>query len=412
MIVKRKILFVTNMHFNKNGNGGQQRTYYLIKELSRHRELLVLSPYNGQEHEVKGISADFIINDGVACKKEFSKNKISGFVLKILNLLITFVCPQYSKTVHMAPFAAWRLSNQLKTVSKQSKFDNLNTIVFDTLSTVVPIHQKAFKNRILNAHNFDYELAQASLESKIKKRESNKKLNATTKHIELLKKYECKIDKYFTEIWVCSKDDETKFRKFNHGTSVEFYILPNGSDPQARPLQSFHNTYHKFLFVGSLNYEPNYNGLKWFVDKIFKRLDNHYHLDIVGRSPNPKHFEYVNEHPGINLIGEVDDLESVYQKYDVMVVPLLEGSGTRLKILEAMSYGKLVLSTAKGIEGIDAVNNEHYLEFNTLEDFKSILNKLENSEEVKIIRTNGRNLIENSYSWCGIVKKYLSVKKV
>lgn len=405
-----KMIFVTNMHFNKYGNGGQQRTYHLIKELSKKIELVVVSPYIGNENELSGIEANFLVNQGIATRKKSQQNLWAKVTFRMQNLWLSIFYSKYKETIHLQPFICFQLSNQLKNLSHQSKYKDFNTIIYDTLSTVVPLPIETYKYRILNAHNVDFELAETNLATKIKNQESQEVINASINHIRLLKKYECNVDNYFDEIWVCSKEDTVKFKKANLGTNVKFFNLPNGSDPEARPLQTFQNKYHKFLFVGSLNYKPNYSGLQWFVDVIFKHLEGQFQLDIVGRSPNPKHFKYAEEYTNINLIGEVDDLEDVYQRYDVMVVPLLEGSGTRLKILEAMSYGKLVLSTAKGIEGIEATQNQHYLEFYTLEDFESILNNLANHKTLTTIRANARQLIEQKYSWSVIVSNYLEKK--
>ena len=202
--------------------------------------------------------------------------------------------------------------------------------------------------------------------------------------------------------------DALKFKAVNPGTKVQFYELPNGSDTNARQFQPITNTYKKFLFVGSLNYFPNVNGLKWFVETIFKHLPASFELNIVGRSPNQDDFSYLSAYPNVNLIGQVDDVEAYYRTHDVFVVPLLEGSGTRLKILEAMSYGKLVLSTPKGIEGIAARDGIDYLEFNNFESFKSnILKRLDDFEGLETIRKKGRQFIENSYSWETIVENYV-----
>jgi glycosyltransferase involved in cell wall biosynthesis len=411
MKVKRQVLFVTNLHFNKNGNGGQQRTYFLIKELSEHFALSVLSPYNNKEPLVQNINADFIVNTGVAHIKAFRKNKVSRLVFKILNLCLTKCSRKYSKTIHLAPSASYLLSKQLNGLKSQSRYKDLNSIVFDTLSTVVYLKDKTFDTRILNAHNFDYELVLMNYnKAKTDDKVSKPKLEAIEEHLNLLKTYEYNINTYFDEIWVCSDDDAEKFRHVNANTQVTFYTLPNGSDIEERQFQTLKNDYSKLLFVGSLNYFPNYNGLQWFVENIFMHLPNKFKLNIVGKSPNINNFRYVEANKNINLIGEVDDVKKEYGDHDILIVPLLEGSGTRLKILEAMSYGKLVVSTAKGIEGINAIHQVHYLEFNTLDEFKTLLQSLEDKAQLLKIRENGRQLIEEQYSWKGIVNNYIKEK--
>tara|TARA_R100001369_G_C3307531_1_gene166774 strand:+ start:13 stop:1245 length:1233 start_codon:yes stop_codon:yes gene_type:complete len=402
---KESMLFVTKLHFNKYGNGGQQRTYYLIKELSEHFNLYVISPYINSDQ--RDIEANFILNKAVSLEKKLKKNKLTRVVLKILNRLLK--CEEATKPIHQSNLATYLLKKQLKQLKTKRANQHIDTIVFDTLSMVVNFKAGLFQNRILNAHNFDSELLQMNLDNKIENPEiSAVEIENTKKNLAIYKRYEYNIDAYFTEIWVCSFADALKFKATNQNTKVTFYEIPNGSDTKTRQFQPITNNYKKFLFVGSLDYFPNVNGLKWFVDTVFQKLPKSFELNIVGKSPNTRDFGYLEQYSNVNLIGEVDSVAPYYESHDVFVVPLLEGSGTRLKILEALSYGKLVLSTTKGIEGIAAKEGVDYLEFNNFDDFTTnILSKLKDFKASEIIRKNGRHFIENSYSWKGIVEHYI-----
>ena len=408
-MTKKSMLFVTKLHFDKNGNGGQQRTYFLIKELSHHYNLFVISPYTAEDNI--DIEAEFILNTSVFYRKAFRKNKVINLVYKTLNFL--FSTNEKKKSVHQSNFEYYVLRRQLHKFKEQKKHQQVETIVFDTLSSAVDLKPSLYKHRILNAHNFDSELNEMNLELKSKELVVDKQALKNIKyHLAILKRYEHNIDAYFTEIWVCSKADEYKFKAANPTSGMMFYELPNGSDPDLRQFQPMKtDNYKKFLFVGSLNYFPNVNGISWFIDDIFKKLPSSFELNIVGKSPNPDDFKYLEQYSNINLIGEVEDVEPFYAEHDVIIVPLLEGSGTRLKILEALSYGKLVLSTEKGIEGIHAKNGLDYIEFSDFESFKTnILDQLDDEHKLESIRKNGRQLIEGSYSWKKIVKNYNKLK--
>jgi glycosyltransferase involved in cell wall biosynthesis len=402
---KESMLFVTKLHFSKDGNGGQQRTYFLIKELSKYYNLYVLSPYTNADK--LDIEADFILNKAVSFEKKLRKNKITRLMLKILNILLKQ--EEATKPIHQSNFATYILKKQLNKLKTKRANQHIDTIVFDTLSMVVNVKAGLFQNRILNAHNFDSELVQMNLDNKIENPGiSAVEIESTKKNLEIYKRYEYNIGTHFTEIWVCSVADELKFKAVNPGTKTVFYELPNGSDVTERQFQPITSHYKKFLFVGSLNYFPNVNGVKWFVDTIFKHLPVSFELNIVGKSPNQEDFKYLDNYPNINLIGQVESVEAFYKNHDAFIVPLLEGSGTRLKILEALSYGKLVLSTPKGIEGINAKDGVHYLEFDNFETFKTnIINQLEDFSKLEAIRKHGRQLIEASYSWKKIVENYL-----
>ena len=80
--------------------------------------------------------------------------------------------------------------------------------------------------------------------------------------------------------------------------------------------------------------------------------------------------------PQINFVGEVKDVTPYYLKNNIAIVPLLEGSGTRLKILEAMSFGLPVISTCIGAEGIDYIENKHIIIANDPIAFQQVIKRM------------------------------------
>jgi glycosyltransferase involved in cell wall biosynthesis len=181
-------------------------------------------------------------------------------------------------------------------------------------------------------------------------------------------------DKYipkFDRILVCSEHDrQLIFRRFSH---PQVFIIPNiVSLPSSINVNS-EKTGFILLFVGSLNYYPNHDGIKHFCRAIFPRIANRTKLDlqveIIGPGLDRKTSKQLLSNPKIKYLGYVSDLAHHYQKADVVIVPLRAGSGTRIKILEAFSYKKAVISTSIGVEGIDAVNESHILIADTNQEF-------------------------------------------
>jgi glycosyltransferase involved in cell wall biosynthesis len=100
------------------------------------------------------------------------------------------------------------------------------------------------------------------------------------------------------------------------------------------------------------------------------------------------------------------DVQPFYYHASVCIAPLLSGSGTRLKILEAMSFGNPVVSTSIGAEGIDCVNGTHILIGNDSETFAThVLSLLRNKIQFDMIRTNALELVKATYDWNIIGKK-------
>ena len=135
-------------------------------------------------------------------------------------------------------------------------------------------------------------------------------------------------------------------------------------------------------------------------------------LTVIGRNGFDMAYAPLKIDPQINFIGEVKDVTSYYNKNSIAIVPLLEGSGTRLKILEAMSFGLPVISTSIGAEGINYTLNKNIIIANTLEEFELGLKVLTSKIDLsKTISEKALQLIDKKYQWSVIVENiYKSIK--
>ena len=140
-------------------------------------------------------------------------------------------------------------------------------------------------------------------------------------------------------------------------------VWPNTARPPAaiapRPDGVF-----RFLFVGTLGYYPNHDAVIWFCRSILPLIaqaaPGPFTLDIVGGGASEA-LAAAAAASGARLLGKVAELQPVYEAAHAVIAPLRAGGGTRIKILEAFSHGRPVVSTPAGIEGIEAVEQEHAL---------------------------------------------------
>lgn len=151
-----------------------------------------------------------------------------------------------------------------------------------------------------------------------------------------------------------TKRDHQRFRQM--GLRGDSHVLPIGLDTPAsggsfesyrRPL-SLH-------FIGSLDWMPNLEGLRWFLNDVWPDIHRRFpevEFHIAGRNMPPEISELAMKRVVIH--GEVEDARQFVAEHSVSIVPLLSGGGMRAKILEAMSLGRVVVSTSIGAEGIDA----------------------------------------------------------
>jgi glycosyltransferase involved in cell wall biosynthesis len=122
-------------------------------------------------------------------------------------------------------------------------------------------------------------------------------------------------------------------------------------------------------------------------------------LNIVGRGDKGPYSELINDST-TNFIGEVEDVTPWYRKCNVAIAPLLQGSGTRLKILEAMSLGNPMVSTAIGAEGIECIPERDILIADEPADFADkIISLVSDPGKSTLISDNARKLVEDKYSW-------------
>lgn len=116
------------------------------------------------------------------------------------------------------------------------------------------------------------------------------------------------------------------------------------------------------MFLGRLDWPPNKDGLIWFLNKVWHqvvRLRSDVHLSIAG-SGNSNWMQKYSKLPHVTFLGKIQNIEQLYQKSCLLIVPVFYGSGTRVKIIEACSYGRPCLSTTVGAEGIGLEDQMSY----------------------------------------------------
>ncbi len=134
-------------------------------------------------------------------------------------------------------------------------------------------------------------------------------------------------------------------------------VVPNGVDAAYfAPQRGSQVAPHEMLFVGSLDWRPNHDGVLWFLDDVFPKIRARVPdatLSVVGRAPPAWFTEQVSRVGGVTVEGSVPDVRPYLARAAVTVVPLRVGGGSRLKICEALAMERPVVSTTVGAEGFD-----------------------------------------------------------
>ena len=216
-----------------------------------------------------------------------------------------------------------------------------------------------------------------------------------------LRRYELDICRSFDGVITMSGVDARflRHRLPSHPCIAE---IPNGVDTDHYFYAPSMPENHDLLFIGSFDHSPNVEGLRFFLREVFPLVKSSVpdaRLFIVGPGPYHTVGEVASE-PSAIATGLVEDTRPHLHGCSVFVAPILAGSGTRLKILEAMSAGIPVVSTSVGIEGIDALGESHLLVADTPRAFADSVVRLLHSPKLREqLRSNARSLVESSYEW-------------
>jgi glycosyltransferase involved in cell wall biosynthesis len=158
----------------------------------------------------------------------------------------------------------------------------------------------------------------------------------------------------------------------------------------------------ELVFVGTMNYPPNDEAALYFCGEIFPLiLDGNPSVtfSIVGKDPSIEVLRLARR-KNISVTGFVPDSRPYMAAASVVTVPLLSGSGTRLKILEAMAMGKAIVSTSIGAEGIEYNDGKDILIADTEQAFaEKVLYLLSYPAIALEIGENARRLVEEKYAW-------------
>jgi glycosyltransferase involved in cell wall biosynthesis len=162
-----------------------------------------------------------------------------------------------------------------------------------------------------------------------------------------------------------------------HGCRRPVFPTPAGLDlSKIKPDKSKVEP-NSIFHIGALDWMPNLEALRWFMKDSWPLIhENHPNvkLYIAGRNMPDEIKKYCTDH--VIISGEVADAREFMNSKEIMIVPLLSGSGMRLKIVEGMALGKVIISTTVGAEGIGCKNLKNIMIADTALEFAEIVGKM------------------------------------
>jgi len=255
---------------------------------------------------------------------------------------------------------------------------------------------------VLNAHNVEHELLRqrAAVERGLAQR------LFLRGQVGKLARFERAACARAAHVLACSSDDARQLGAMAPGTAVS--VIPNGVDTHgSRPADGPAREPSRLVFVGQMGWFPNRDGVEWFLAEILPRIvaaRPDATFEVVGKSAGLQIPAALRAH--VRLAGFVDDVAPHVRDAGVYVVPLRAGSGTRLKILEAMAFGKAIVTTRIGAEGIALRDGVDAVFADTPQEFAAaVVRLLGSADEVSRLGANARATAQAHYDWDAVGAK-------
>lgn len=308
-------------------------------------------------------------------------------------------------------FKTWNMWKMLQQLS-QVDFD---IVSFDFI--VASIYQELFSAHftVLNEHNIESRLLsrcaaadQANLISTLAEElDAAKAFLDSEQESKLLHQYENLTWQKFPLRTVVS--EENKQELDSRCPSGKTIVVKNGIDIHHIQPVANHSS-QKILFMGTMSYYPNIDGVLYFVEEIFPLIfpqNPHLSFCIAGREPPKLLQKLADNNSQIEIIADPEDMSQIAKECSLSVVPLRSGSGTRIKIMHSMAMGLPVVSTPIGCEGLEIVDQEHLLIREQPTSFaQGILELIGDRQLWQKLQINGRQLVEANYDWSTIFAEY------
>ena len=216
----------------------------------------------------------------------------------------------------------------------------------------------------------------------------------------ILSLYERRALSRFRRVFICSEDARTRINRRFH---PKVGIIPNVYETHPERILPPAAGRHELLFVGSLDYLPNLEGLQWFLRAIWPKAKERFKdlkLTVIGKAYRElsEVRRDLGEASDVEVELNVDSVLPYYRRCFASIVPILDGSGTRLKILESCSLGRPVLTTRKGVEGLDLADQRELLVFQDGPSFLAAYQQLLTDGRYEVLTRQAFRAVQEKYS--------------
>ncbi|MFD0939828.1 glycosyltransferase family 4 protein [Pedobacter boryungensis] len=296
----------------------------------------------------------------------------------------------------------------LENVLREHEFD---IIQFEGLF-VVPyldlVKEYSKAKLIYRAHNIEFDVWERLA--------AREQFTPRRKYLEFLsrrlKVYETEQINRFHQVFAISDPDRQNILKLGCQTRLD--VFPVAIDVEKYLVDIKKTSFPTLFHLGAMDWRPNKEGLEWFLDEIWpdiEKLSGELRFYIAGKHMQKQFFDYDSD----NLIveGEVFDAVEFMNSKAIMIVPLLSGSGMRVKIIEGMAMQKCIIATTMAAEGINCMHGKDILIADTPDEFyRSILQCITQPNRWREIGKHARKTAERDHDINGNAKRMLDIYEI
>lgn len=324
---------------------------------------------------------------------------------RLFNFLKNFILSPLTPLT-ISSFSTTKIRNK---VQKELENKTYDILVLDALHLAACFYDgqkfnwpSQVKKIVLREHNFEQELwYKAADEENFYPFKLLLKFQAS-----LVKAFENKCLNEVSAIAAISLEDLAEIKVI--APKTELTLAPLGLDFN-NPIGQDEVIKGRFLFVGKLDWPPNKDGLKWFLDNVWEEVIQNnpsYELQVVG-SGNGSWLGAYKGMKGLLIQGFIDDIDEAYGPAEFTLIPMRYGSGTRIKVIETYAKGRPIITTRMGIQGAD-LDASKVLLAETKEEWIELLNGLRDLKNIDTDFKSNRERIANKFDEVEVGKTFYS----
>lgn len=394
-----KLLFVTEQFPWPLNNGGNLRTFHILKGLATVHQVTLLSHRAREDPEnanktIRQLGVEVVALEEPSVMRRATGNLLRGDALR--------------RPLWLIKNRSERIGRAVQNLERSQHFDAIHLNMLDTACFA---REQVFACPVVfDSHNCLAYLAEQSARDhprwwmrRVFERETR-----------MLRRVEGKIAASVQSTLVCSSEDAERFRHLAQSETgvndVRAVLIPNGVDLEDFAVDPSQSPKQSLVFVGAMDYFPNAQAANWFCQSVWPRIEGRLpdcRVYFTGKDPSSEVQRLARDR--VVVTGRVPDVRPYIQESRVFIVPLKSGGGTRLKILTAMAAKRPIVSTSIGAEGLGLVDGEHLLIADSEQAFADAVVRLWHDEQLasRLVKNSYEEAV-NTFSWDVIQNRLLS----